>query len=252
MSQKHEIIDANSTAHDQAVRMMAVWISAIADQVKNPVAGISAAASLIEKQMSAFRAAEAWDPAIVEEAVRLMLGRLSRFDNYLSELSGFTREVKLDLKWWNFVEHWPSIEQAIIRKVPLDFRLNLNVSSDVRLYADFERVTSAIASLVLNSVEACGISIHSVVIISIDDLIEENSGRRGVRILVEDNGPGFSKHALLEGLVPFFTTKDAGTGLGLAMVEKYIRAHGGWVKLTNKMDEEKVLGAVVELFFPLP
>lgn len=252
MAKKHEVIDPGLSAHDQAVRLMATWISAIADQVKNPVAGISAAASLIEKQMAAFRAAESWDPSIVEEAVRLMLSRLSRFDNYLSELAGFTREVNLELKWWSFRDEWPSIEQAIIRKVPLDFRLSLNVASRVRLYADLERITSVIASLVLNSTEACGASIQPAVTISVKDLRAEGSGQTGVVVCVEDNGPGFSSEALIEGLVPFFTTKDAGTGLGLAMVEKYVRAHGGSVKLSNRLRDGLVIGAVIELFFPLP
>jgi nitrogen fixation/metabolism regulation signal transduction histidine kinase len=247
-----DTIDPKLMAHDQAVRMMATWISAIADQVKNPVAGISAAATLIEKQMASFRAAEAWDPSIVEEAVKLMIKRLSRFDNYLSELSGFTRDVNLDLKAWTLQGEWNTLEQAIVRRVPVDFRIIIDTQSQLPIYADFERVTSILAALSINSVEACGTAVQPVIEISLSEFTDESCGQRGMILRVEDNGPGFSDQALLEGLVPFFTTKDAGTGLGLAMVEKYVRAHGGWVKLNNKIIEGKACGAVVELFFPAP
>lgn len=252
MPTKKITVDPNLTAHDQAVRLMAGWVSAIADQVKNPVAGISAAATLIEKQMAAFRASQSWDPAIVEEAVRLMIGRLSRFDNYLSELSGFTREVKLQLKSYTLTDEWPSIEQSVVRKVPLEFRMSVVFPDHLQIYVDLERLTSCCSALVLNSVEACGVSLRPEIRISASQHLDEKTGLHGVMIRVEDNGPGFSQQALLEGLTPFFTTKDAGTGLGLAMIEKYVRAHGGWVKLNNLGSREQPLGAVVELFFPSP
>ena len=46
-------------------------------------------------------------------------------------------------------------------------------------------------------------------------------------LIFADNGPGFSAEQLAQPFVPYFTTKAEGTGLGLAMVEKAIRAHEG-------------------------
>ena len=46
-------------------------------------------------------------------------------------------------------------------------------------------------------------------------------------LIFSDNGPGFSAEQLAQPFVPYFTTKAEGTGLGLAMVEKAIRAHEG-------------------------
>lgn len=215
-----EKIDTRLSAHDQAVRLMAAWISAIADQVKNPVAGISAAATLIEKQMNAFRSSNQWDPAIVEEAVRLMLERLSRFDNYLAELSGFTRAVTLESKWINVREEWNAIEQAMVRRIPLTFLVTAHVSGDGMIYADLERFKAMLSAIVLNSVEACGSEIQPEIDVDVMPFMDESTGLNGVLIRISDNGPGFSASGLLQGLTPFFTTKDAGTGLGLAMVEK--------------------------------
>ncbi len=247
MADERQTIAMRLTAHDQAVRLMASWIGAIADQVKNPVAGISAAAGLIEKQMASFRASQKWDPAIVEEAVRLMLERLSRFDNYLAELSGFTRPVETHSKWFDFSEEWGGIEQFLARRISANFKIKIEFSGSSKIYADLERVKAVFAAVVLNAVEACGSTINPEITVRVDHVKSPPEVVGGCRVRVSDNGPGFSNDALLQGLMPFFTTKEAGTGLGLAMVEKYLRAHGGRVKVDNGAS-----GAVVEMLFPSP
>ena len=240
-------IDMSLSPHDQAVRLMASWISAIADQVKNPVAGISAAATLIEKEMSSFRSAKNWDPAIVEEAVRLMLERLRTFDNYLAELSGFTRPAEIHATWFDVRSEWGAIEQFINRRINQNFKLRTKFADSAMLYADIERFKAVLTAVVLNSVEACGAMINPEMVLTMERSVAPGSPR-GVTIKLTDNGPGFSKDAVIQGLVPFFTTKEAGTGLGLAMVEKYLRAHGGWVRIDNS----PAGGAEVSLFFPSP
>jgi nitrogen fixation/metabolism regulation signal transduction histidine kinase len=256
MTQKQALIDTGLSPHDQAVRLMGSWISAIADQVKNPVAGISAAATLIDKQMTAFRASQPWDPAIVEEAVRLMIERLARFDNYLAELSGFTRPVVLNPKWLDLKNEWEAIEQFLARRIAVDFRLRCTFDGNAMVYADVDRLKGALAAIVLNAVDASGSTIDPEISVHVSQITGSDGAIRGCRMQISDNGPGFSKEAILQALVPFFTTKEAGTGLGLAMVEKHVRAHGGYIKVGNaadfapKSDHHK--GGLVELFFPVP
>jgi signal transduction histidine kinase len=256
-------VDLDVSAHDQAVRLMAAWIAAIADQIKNPVAGISAAAELIDREMASFRAAKPWDPAIVEEAVRLMVKRLGRFDNYLSELSGFTRPVDLRRAWYDLREEWPSLELYVARHIPSDYRLAVSLPAPTRIYADMDALKAMLAALALNAVEACGAMISPEIAV-IAKVIEEHTNasdtvenaqrghgdhtRGGVLIELRDNGPGFSDQAAAQALVPFFTTKEAGTGLGLAMVDKYARAHDGWVQVGT----HPAGGGKVALFFPNP
>ncbi|MCU0939741.1 MAG: ATP-binding protein, partial [Burkholderiaceae bacterium] len=56
----------------------------------------------------------------------------------------------------------------------------------------------------------------------------------GVRLAVEDNGPGFPANILRRAFEPYVTTKPSGTGLGLAMVKKIVDEHGARIELVNR------------------
>jgi PAS domain S-box-containing protein len=58
----------------------------------------------------------------------------------------------------------------------------------------------------------------------------------GVRIVVEDDGPGIARQDLPRLFTPFFTTKDRGTGLGLALVQKAAVVHDGRIEVDNRPD----------------
>ncbi len=55
-----------------------------------------------------------------------------------------------------------------------------------------------------------------------------------LRIEVSDRGPGMSEAVLTNALVPFYSTKRSGTGLGLALAREIAEAHGGRITLGNR------------------
>lgn len=245
----------NAASHYHALKLMASWVSAMADQVRNPVAGLTAAANLIEKQMKAFRAESQWNPSIVEEAVRLMQERLARFDNYMMELAGFTRDIEMKPQWIDLEYEWADIHSFVLERVTGDVKIVTEFDGrNPHLYADVDKLRLVLAAIIVNAIEACGSELCPEVCVRTTRTNDAEGGQAGTLIQVCDNGPGFSDVALLAGLNPFFTTKEAGTGLGLAMAEKYVDAHGGSVSISNCTNCQSLArgGASVELFFPDP
>jgi nitrogen fixation/metabolism regulation signal transduction histidine kinase len=102
------------------------------------------------------------------------------------------------------------------------------------------------------------VQIEQVLINLIKNAHESGSAPEGVtlalhpvghelRIEVGDRGPGMSEAVLAQALLPFYSTKRSGTGLGLALAREISEAHGGRIALANREDG----GLRVTLALPL-
>jgi nitrogen fixation/metabolism regulation signal transduction histidine kinase len=67
---------------------------------------------------------------------------------------------------------------------------------------------------------------------------------------VSDCGTGFPDNIQKRAFEPYVTTKDKGTGLGLALVKKIADEHHARVDISNRIFDDQVMGAQISLLFP--
>ncbi|MGH7691069.1 MAG: sensor histidine kinase, partial [Gemmatimonadaceae bacterium] len=97
---------------------------------------------------------------------------------------------------------------------------------DQRGWFDRSQLEQALINLLKNAHEAGGPP--DAVELAVIDTGSEH------RIEVRDRGPGMSETVLAQALLPFYSTKRSGTGLGLALAREIAEAHGGRIQLANR------------------
>ncbi|HEY7803250.1 MAG TPA: ATP-binding protein [Orrella sp.] len=72
--------------------------------------------------------------------------------------------------------------------------------------------------------------------VTTEQISATDNAQPAIRLVVSDDGPGFSAQLLQQAFEPYVTTKSHGTGLGLAIVKKIVDEHGGYIDLSNRRD----------------
>lgn len=120
-------------------------------------------------------------------------------------------------------------------------RLELPPVAGLSLMANSTSVTGALANLIENAAQACSESAQPGLI----RVVQRVQGN-GVLLTVSDNGPGIPAALQEQVLEPFFTTRSAGTGLGLAVVRQVVAAHQGRLSI----GQSELGGAAISLWLP--
>jgi PAS domain S-box-containing protein len=101
---------------------------------------------------------------------------------------------------------------------------------DLEVSADKKQISQVLINLIKNALEALKNSENGK--IHINGEINEN-GR--AQITVTDNGPGIPDDLADKIFIPFFTTKESGSGIGLSLSRQIMQLHGGTIKLESQL-----------------
>ena len=115
------------------------------------------------------------------------------------------------------------------------FQYQLN---QMQLQADTTQLEQLLINLIKNATES-GSKIEEI-------RVQSEQRNDEVYIWVLDRGEGMSDTVMANALIPFYSTKASGTGLGLALCREIVEAHNGKISLYNREDK----GLCVEIRLP--
>ncbi|HEX6240075.1 MAG TPA: ATP-binding protein [Polyangiales bacterium] len=223
----------------EAMAAMGTLTTALAHEIRNPLN-----AAKLQLELFARRAKKLSDEQAREllsgpaEVVRLEMNRLrSLLDEFL------------DLARPRQIERRPVALRELFEEVaelqrPLLEREQVTLTSlvdppDLRVLGDRDKLKQVLLNLIGNAVEAMQETADPAI-----DLRAQRYGD-GVSLSVGDNGPGVPEEMLTSAFTPFVTSKPSGTGLGLSVVQKIARQHGGAARF-----QPQARGAMVCLDIP--
>ncbi|RME66476.1 MAG: PAS domain-containing protein [Nitrospirae bacterium] len=208
--------------------MVAEITSAVAHEIRNPLAGIRAMAQAIDEALPEGNPHKQYTQRILKQADRLN-DILKSFFNYAKPPAPQTRPVGIaDIL--NDIE--PLIANSLNKK-SIKFVKKLQPGLP-RVLFDPTQLQQVLLNLILNSIDAVEEGRGTIEVMA--ELIKDfyRAGDKVIRIEVRDNGAGIPEHLQERVFMPFFTTKPWGTGLGLAVVKRIVEENGGKIEFTSK------------------
>ncbi len=203
----------------------------LAHEVKNPLAAI--------KGLSTHMARSATDPKTAER-LAIVAAEADRLQGIVDGFLSFSRGLD-DLNVAPTRPHEVARELAVLletRAEEAGVSLEVTGDADLVVDADARKLRQALLNLVLNAVQASprGATVR----------VGVSRACEGARITVRDDGTGMTPEVLERIRKPYFTTKEGGTGLGVAVARGLVEQHGG------KLEFKSVPGTGTTVTLTLP
>lgn len=205
---------------DAAVGKMA---AGVAHELRNPLSSVKGLALLLKSKFDL-------DDESAQQTADLLVDEVERLNRSISELLDYARPAKLECS--------PLMIDDLLSRAVLLVRSdaeagNVTIVEDYRcgtstVDGDEDKLIQVVLNLCLNSIQAMKDGGTLTLSSSLQD--------GWVTIAISDTGAGISPEIKERIFEPYFTTKEEGTGLGLAMSAKIIEDHRGQIEVSSKPD----------------
>lgn len=214
--------------------------AAIAHEIRNPLSSLSGSIQLLQKELDLKDTNRKLMDIVLNETERLN-STITQFLNYASPKPPDIHPHLLK----NILE-----ETIILLKNCLDYHKGITISTQYEdenmvIYADQGLIKEVFWNLCLNSLQAMP---HGGALTISAYINKENRiNSKKIYIKFRDTGMGIPKESLPKIFEPFYSTKQGGSGLGLATVYRIIEKHGGSITV----DSEAEKGTTTLISLPL-
>lgn len=204
---------------------MGAMAAGLAHEVKNPLSTMSVNLQLMAEECKDPKTPQ--DERMLKRA-ELMLGEIGRLDGIVNEFLNLARGYEFNLE---------SVDLELLINEVLRFTEEENRSFSVDVKASFD----ADARWVLADPKYLRLAVNNLLVNARQamegeggDLIVETRARgREAEVRVTDTGPGISKEKLDKIFMPFWSTKQGGTGIGLPAARRIVEELGGEIRVQS-------------------
>jgi nitrogen fixation/metabolism regulation signal transduction histidine kinase len=224
----HRLVLLKQLTRELAAQEVAIWkkvIRVIAHELNNSLAPITSLAH------SGQLLAQQPDTEQLERVFSTIAGRAAHLASFID---GYARFAKLPRPRPAPVS-WERFLARLEGTVP--FRIDGAVPQEPATF-DESQLTQVMINLLKNAAES-GSAPEAIT-------VGVRGAAPGFRVEVGDRGSGLNASTLRDALLPFYSTKPAGTGLGLTLCREIVEAHGGRLSLANREGG----GALVTVWLP--
>lgn len=216
----------------------------LAHEIRNPLGAIKGAAQLLLPPAADVAEAPATPGPESQQFLSIIVEEANRLNRVVSQFLDYARPFRGELQ--------PLDVNEVVRKTaalvtpppvpgtegetrpPVEVVLSLGDELP-RVRADAEQLRQVFLNLAINAVQAMGEGGKLTISTSV-----RKGGRRGapaqfLEVRFRDNGPGIPQNVLKNLFIPFYTTKEKGTGLGLPISQRIIENHGGTIEVRSRM-----------------
>ena len=211
--------------------MVGALAAGLAHEIRNPLGGVKGAAQLLRRSLDR-------DSSLIEYT-NIMIREVDRVDLLIEQLLDLSRPAKLEIVPLNIHE---VLEDVLLLELKTKSEPAINVKklfdpSLPPIRGDRNRLTQVFLNLVKNGSQAMNGSGTLTITTRLDTdryLRGQGTGRsKFIWVEIADQGVGIKEEHLLHIFSPFFTTKNNGTGLGLAVCYWIIKEHGGIIRVES-------------------
>jgi len=188
----------------------------IAHELRNPMAVISGYLNLLYKKTD----------SVGQDVIRKSIDEINGMNRIIGDLLTFARPASLNRVSVNSKELIETCLAAVIKAKDIGPRLRTSMKlDDVRISCDEVLMRQAFSNMIQNAIESMPDG---------GNLAIESKSGKDLIIVIRDTGTGIPADRLKKIFLPFYTTKDSGVGLGLALAHKIISSHGGRIEVESK------------------
>lgn len=205
---------------EERLRVMGELAAEMAHEIRNPLGSIELMVTLLQEDAEGSERSS--------ELLSRIRTSVDNMNHIVTNILLYTKELQLEKSEFMVAQLFEAAESIALKTI---VKKQVTVEKDLpelSVTADFELLKQSIANIMINAAQAA--PEHGNIRIGAETAIHS------LRLKIKDNGPGIPADAADKIFKPFFTTKNTGTGLGLAMVQRVVEAHAGNIFFESDAD----------------